>query len=117
MFIATVVVSVLLSLAFAAAGAGKVAMNKMSQDHSVHLGFSANAYRGIGALELAGAAGLLIGLWVAALGAAAGIGLVLMMVGAVIAHVRAKDAVKDTAPAAVFGLLALAAVLLRLATA
>lgn len=115
MFVAAVIVSVLLALAYLAAGAGKVAMNKMSQDQSAHFGLSANAYRAIGALEVAGALGLLIGLWVAPLGAAAAVGLVLLMVGAVVVHTRAKDAVKDTAPAAVFALLTVVALVLRLA--
>ncbi|MFC7740434.1 DoxX family protein [Nocardiopsis composta] len=45
----------------------------------------------LAALEFAGAAGLLIGLLYRPLGIAAGIGLVLYFIGAVAAHVRAKD--------------------------
>ena len=116
MFIATAIVSGLLVLAFLGAGAGKVAANKMAQEQAAHSGFSVAAYRRIGALELAGAIGLLVGLWWAPLGVAAGIGLVLLMAGAVVVHVRLKDPVKLAAPAAVLGLLALAAVLLRLAS-
>ncbi len=46
--------------------------------------------------ELAGAVGLLVGLKVAPLGIAAGVGLALYFVGAVAAHVRAED--KNVAP-------------------
>ena len=105
MFIATAIVSGLLFLAFMGAGSGKVAANKMAQEQAAHSGFSVTAYRRIGALEVAGAVGLLVGLWLAPLGVAAGIGLVLMMVGAVVVHVRIKDPIKMAAPAAVLGLL------------
>lgn len=116
MFVATAILSGLLFLAFLMAGAGKVALNKMSQEGAAHFGYSGNAYRAIGALEVAGAVGLLVGLWVSALGVAAGIGLVLMMVGAVVVHLRAKDEPKLVVPAAALGLLTLVAVVLRLAT-
>jgi type IV secretory pathway TrbD component len=49
--------------------------------------------------KMAGAAGIVLGLWVNPLGIAAGIGLVLYFVGAVFFHTRAKDHVKDTGPA------------------
>jgi hypothetical protein len=116
MFIATAIVSGLLFLAFIGGGSGKVAANKMAQEQSAHAGFSVTAYRRIGALEVAGAIGLLVGLWWAPLGVAAGIGLALLMAGAVIVHVRIKDPAKMAAPAAVLGLIALAAVILRLAS-
>jgi DoxX-like family len=49
--------------------------------------------------KMAGAAGIVIGLWSKPLGIAAGIGLVLYFVGAVFFHLRAKDPLKETAPA------------------
>jgi len=45
----------------------------------------------LAALELAGAAVILIGLWLAPLGIAAAIGLVLYFVGALIGHLRVGD--------------------------
>jgi hypothetical protein len=67
----------------------------------------------IGLLELAAAAGLLIGLrrgwsW---LGTAAAAGLAALMLGAVIYHVRADDAA-GSVPAALLGLVACTAVML-----
>ncbi len=45
----------------------------------------------LGALELAGSAGILVGLaWLPWIGVAAGVGLTAFFVGAVIAHVRAR---------------------------
>jgi hypothetical protein len=61
----------------------------------------------LGTLKLAGAAGLTLGLLgVPALGVAAGIGLVLFYVGAVVAHIRARKFATGTAPLLFLGLAA-----------
>ncbi|MFD7261120.1 DoxX family protein [Streptomyces sp. NPDC059874] len=62
-------------------------------------------------LKAAGAIGLVAGLWVTPLGVAAATGVTLYFVGAVIAHLRAKD--YELAPAAVLTLVAAAALALR----
>jgi uncharacterized membrane protein YphA (DoxX/SURF4 family) len=117
MFIATLVVSALLALAFLGAGFGKVTGPEPKvAEMAGHVGFSARSYRGIGALEIAGAAGVLIGLYFAPLGIAAAIGLALLMAGAVIAHIRVKDKFALTAPSAVLGVIAVIALVLRVAT-
>ncbi|MDX8140583.1 DoxX family protein [Lentzea sp. BCCO 10_0061] len=117
MFIATLVLSALLAVAFIGAGVSKVmkvpAMVAAAETH----GFTADGYRNIGLLEVAGAAGLLIGLWWAPLGIAAALGLTLLMAGAVIVHVRAGDKVAETVPAVVLTLLAGTALVLRIVTA
>ncbi|MGW4028607.1 DoxX family protein [Streptomyces sp. NPDC004838] len=118
MFIATFVLSALLALAFLGAGSGKVAGNNPKMlESAAHLGYSARTYQVIGALELAGAVGVAVGLWWAPLGIAAASGLVLVMAGAVISHMKAKDAFALTAPSLVLGLLAAATLVLRIATA
>jgi hypothetical protein len=53
----------------------------------------------LAAAELAGALGLVLGIWWPSLGVAAGIGLVLYFVGAVVSHLRVGD-VKGVGPAA-----------------
>ncbi|MFE9820534.1 DoxX family protein [Streptomyces sp. NBC_00236] len=59
--------------------------------NSVKVGLPAAAVPYLATLELAGAAGLLLGLLgVHRLGLAAGIGLIALFVGAVLAHVRAR---------------------------
>lgn len=70
----------------------------------------------LGALEAAGGLGLVVGIWWAPLGIAAGIGLVLYFLGAVFFHVRAKD-FAGLPPAAVILVLSIAALVLRIATA
>ena len=67
----------------------------------------------LGALKLAGAAGLLVGLvGPPAIGIAAATGLVLFFVGAVIAHVRARVLYNIAFPGAYLGLSAASLVLL-----
>jgi hypothetical protein len=68
----------------------------------------------LGILKAAGAIGLLIGIGVPLIGTAAAIGLVLFFVGAIITHLRARD--YSFGLAVVFLLLAVAALVLRLAT-
>ncbi|MCR6484669.1 DoxX family protein [Amycolatopsis sp. OK19-0408] len=59
----------------------------------------------LGTLKLAGAAGLTLGLLgVRPIGVAAGIGLVLFYVGAIVAHVRARKFASGIAPLVFLGL-------------
>jgi len=68
----------------------------------------------LGALKAAGALGLLVGIGVPLIGTAAAIGLVLFFVSAVVTHLRAHD--YSFGLAVVFLLLAVAALVLRLAS-
>ncbi|PRY46256.1 DoxX family protein [Umezawaea tangerina] len=117
MFIATLVLSALLAVVFVAAGTPKVLQKPVMVEAAESHGFTKDSYRIIGLLEYAGAAGLLVGLWFAPLGIAAGIGLFLLMAGAVIVHVRFKDKAAMTVPSAVLALLVAAALVLRILTA
>lgn len=69
----------------------------------------------LSACEFAGAAGLVVGIWWAPLGIAAGIGLAIYFVGAVVSHLRAGDAKGIGAPAFLL-VLAAAALALRILT-
>src|SRR5687768_13618049 len=95
------VLSVLLAVLFVLLGVGKVLALPRMRELAEHAGFSVAAYRGIGALELAGAAGLLLGLTVPVLGSSAGAGLLQLLAGAVITHVRNRGEVREIAPALV----------------
>jgi len=66
----------------------------------------------LGILKAAGALGLLIGIGVPLIGIAAGVGLVLFFVAAIITHLRARD--YSFGLAVIFLLLAVAALILRL---
>lgn len=97
-----IVIGTVLCLGYGALAIAKIASVRSMQDRAEHLGYSTIAFRRIGALELGGALGLLGGLVWPPVGYASGIGLVLLMCGAVISHVRASAPVVTTLPAAVF---------------
>lgn len=112
------ILQILLTLAFLGAGLTKLTQPKEKLrermpwvDH-----FSAGQVKGIGALEALGALGLIlpavtkIAVFLTPLAA---VGLVLVMVGAAITHVRIKDPIAAAAPSIVLGLLALVVAILR----
>lgn len=80
------------------------------REDAQRFGFAYPLYRLIGALEIAAAGGLAVGVFVESLrwsGIAAAAGLVAMMIGASIVHVRAGDSFDKSKSAVVFGVLAL----------
>ncbi|WP_037321391.1 DoxX family protein [Amycolatopsis orientalis] len=96
-----IVLSVLGAAVFFLFGAAKVFALAPMRERAAHAGFSVGAYRGIGALEIAGAAGLLFGLAVPVLGILAAVGLLLLLAGALVTHVRNHDRSRDLVPALV----------------
>ena len=111
--IAKVVVTALLAVLMGFAGSIKLVGVKQSLEIRDHLGVNPMQWRVIGSLELAGVAGVLAGLAWAPIGVAAAIGLALLMVGAIVFHVRASDKVADTAPAVITLGLAVATAILQ----
>lgn len=112
MSMATIGLTVVLTALFAVLGAMKLAATKQMRDRAAHVGMPVVTYRAIGAFEVAGAAGLVIGtVWWPA-GLAAGIGLVLLMVGAIATHVRVRDRIAEAIPAIVTFVLAVGYVIL-----
>jgi len=110
--IAKVVVTALLAVLSGFAGAIKVVGVQQSLAIRDHLGVSPVQWRTIGTLELAGVAGILAGLVWAPIGVAAAVGLALLLLGAIVFHVRASDSASDTAPAVIgLGLAAATAIL------
>ncbi|MGW7067133.1 DoxX family protein [Streptomyces sp. NPDC054855] len=116
MYTTTTALSLLLAALFMVLGMAKI----LALDHMRALaekdGFSATGFRLIGALEVAGALGLLAGLTVPPLGAAALCGLLLLLGGALIVHLRRGHGLGELAPALLCAVLAgtdLALLLLR----
>jgi len=72
---------------------------------AAHHGIPVDRYRLIGAAELAGAAGLAIGLRVSWIGYLAAAGLLVLLAGAMLAHRRSGDAPIKTAPAVITALI------------
>lgn len=112
MNVVIIALAVLLAVAFAGAGVPKLLALPVMVGRAEGNGIPLSAFRLIGALELAAAAGLVLGLWWSPLGIAAATGLVLLMVGAVGVHLRAGDRFAELAPALVLGLLAAGLVVL-----
>ncbi|MFB6838039.1 DoxX family protein [Streptomyces sp. NPDC056361] len=115
MFIAYAAVAALLALAATGSAFMTFTKNPQVVGSMTKVGVSEGALPLLATAKAAGALGLLAGLFVAPLGVAAAVGLVLYFAGAVVAHLRVKD--YELAPAAVLTLIAAAALVLRVASA
>jgi uncharacterized membrane protein YphA (DoxX/SURF4 family) len=82
--------------------------------HVIHevVGVPMKYFLYLAACEIAGALGLVVGIWWPLLGIAAGIGLVVYFVAAIVSHVRVGD-VKGIGPAAFMLMISVAALALR----
>ncbi|WP_280241563.1 DoxX family protein [Nocardia abscessus] len=117
MSVAPVVLALVLAVFFAALGAAKVLAVPFMRERAAHVGYTVTAYRAIGSAEIAGALGLLLGIGWWPLGVAAGIGLVLLLAGAVVVHVRTGDGVREFTPAIVSCVLTVAYVVTQFGAA
>ncbi len=115
MFVATVIVSVLLAAVGVASAVGKLTRQPRVMETMEHVGVT-RIVPLLASLELAGAIGVLVGLGVPGLGMAAGLGLSLYFTGAVISHLRVHDAIGTALTPAPLALLAIAALVLRIAS-
>ena len=92
MFIALVIATVLLAAMCASSASQK--LRKHEQSVAIiggTLGVPVRYFPVLASLELAGAAGILLGLWLEPLGVIAAAALVAYFVGAVIGHLRVRD--------------------------
>ncbi|MDW4907700.1 DoxX family protein [Streptomyces sp. ADMS] len=117
MNVASVVLAVLLAVFFLPLGTAKILALPQTRQLAVESGFSVTAYRAIGVLEAAAAVGLLLGLAIPLLGGLAGTGLLLLMTGALVTHLRQGDGPRKFAPAVIVALLVTAYLATHLATA
>jgi hypothetical protein len=108
----TSILAGILVVAFAALGSAKLVAVPAMRAKAEHVGFSVSAYRRIGLLEVLAVAGLLVGAFVPVIGALAAGGLLMLLGGAVVAHVRNGDGIREIAPAVVLGLVTLSYLLL-----
>lgn len=105
---------IILAVAFAFTGLPMATGRPSAVEQGRHLGFSPEHYRLVGVAQLVGAVALAAGLLWAPLAVAAAAGFALMMVGAVVAHIRAGDPAAKVFPAVLFGLAAVATAVLFL---
>ena len=104
----TPILAGLLVLAFSAAGFAKLAAVPAMRGRAEHAGFSVSAYRRIGLLEVLGVLGLLVGPFVPVIGALAAAGLLMLLGGAIVTHLRNGDGMREIAPAVVLSLVTMA---------
>lgn len=118
MNIALWIIAGLLALAFAGAGAMKISTSKADLLEKMPwvADFSESQVKGIGALELLGAIGLILPAAldiVPILTPLAAAGLALTMLGAIIVHLRRGDGVPAAVPGVVLGALAVFVAVMR----
>jgi uncharacterized membrane protein YphA (DoxX/SURF4 family) len=102
---ASITLAVLVTLIFALLGTAKIMAVPPMRYLASEAGFSVDAYRGIGVMEVAGAVGVALGLAVPLLGRVAAVGLLLLLAGALITHIRQGDGPRKYAPVIVCGVL------------
>jgi hypothetical protein len=113
--IALIILATVLSLGAAASAIGKFSKRADLVTQLTGLGVPEKMIPVLGLLEVAGVAGLIVGIWFAPIGVAAAAGLTLYFAGAVIAHVRHHDSAKDITPALVLFLVSVATLALEIA--
>ena len=97
----SITLAIPVTLIFALLGTAKILALTPMRQLATDAGFSVDAYRRIGGLELAGALGVALGVAVPLVGVLAGVGLLLLLVGALVNHVRNEDKPNKYVPAIV----------------
>lgn len=110
----TSILAGLLIIAFATLGSAKLAAVPAMRSRAAHVGFSVATYRRIGLLEVLAVLGILVGAAIPAIGVVAAAGLVLLLGGAIVAHLRNGDGLRELAPAVVLGAVTVVFVVLVL---
>ena len=99
LFIAYIVVAIVVALSMFLSASGKLTLNPGAV-HVINevVGVPMSLFPVLAACEIAGGIGLLVGIYQPKIGVAAGIGLVLYFVGAIVGHIRVGDWAGLTAP-------------------
>ena len=96
-----IALSVLLVVVCLIPAIGKLTSQPKMQASAAHFGIPWNRYRLIGVAEAAAAVGILVGLIGRWIGVAAGAGMAVLLLGALVSHRRAGDSPKEATPAVV----------------
>jgi DoxX-like family len=115
MFLATVIVSILLAALLAFAAIRKLSHREEVVRTYLRVGVPEDKLDYLAAILLAGAAGLILGLFWGPIGVAAGVGVICYFLVAIAFHIRADDARNLPTPVAI-AVIAAAALTLRIAT-
>ncbi len=117
MFIACVIVTAVLAVASFGSAMGKIQGVPQMRELIASVGVSESTGRVLGFIQLAGVAGIIVGLFWAPIGIAAAGGLTLYYLAAMAAHARAKHPIKQVFFPFPLVVLSLAAFVLRIVTA
>ena len=109
-----VIVAVLLGIAALGSAFGKLSRNPKVVESMHSVGVTDPQMRGLAVLEILGALGLLLGIWLPWLGVLAAACLTLYFLGAVVSHLRAKQGLKEVAAPIALTVLALITTALEL---
>jgi hypothetical protein len=112
---AYLVTTVLFALIVAYSGFGKIRRDPQVRVLHETVGVPFKYFPLLAACEFAGAVGLVVGIWWPLIGIAAGTGLVLYFVGAIVSHLRVGD-LKGIGPAAFMLVFAAGTLALRVLT-
>ena len=114
MTIILIALAALLGLAAAGSAMGKLRRMPQVVESMHKVGVTDAQMPMLAVLELLGALGLLVGIWVPIVGTLAAAGLTLYFLGAVVAHIRMRDSLKDMAPALLLAVVSIAVLVLEL---
>ncbi len=112
MHLVTTILMGLLALLLIATGTMKLLDNATARGNADHLGISANLSRAIGLAEIAGAAGLILGIFFVPLAIITATAVLILMIGAIVYHARAHDSFTAILPAVLTAAAALAIIVL-----
>ena len=110
-----ILVGVLLIAASAGSGVAKLLKVPSVMESMSSVGVSPRQVTVLAALEIAGAIGLLLGVWSKPLGIVSAVCLALYFIGAVASHVRTRHSVAELGPAAVIAVIAITTTVLEVA--
>lgn len=113
MNIVAIVLQILLALAFLFAGGNKIVGTKQTLQERDHLKIVPWFWRLTGVIEVVGAIGLIVGIWVFAVAVIAGILLAATMVGAFATHIWRRDSFGHAAVPLVLLVIALVIIIVR----
>jgi uncharacterized membrane protein len=96
---ALIIFAAILGIMATISGLGKLSMKENVVEMLNHVGLNERQIRLLGTIEIIGSLGLLVGIWLQIIGLLAALGFVIYFLGAVIAHIRVRDGIKDMLPA------------------
>lgn len=99
MHLTFIIIGTFLGVAITFSAIGKIKRIPGAIEAIAHVGVKESQYNKLATLEILGALGLLVGVWIKPIGIAAALGILLYFVGAISAHVKKKDTFAKIFPA------------------